>query len=498
MNIPPKQLKQVIGIVGELLRDIWNVEIVQNKIYPANLKLADITPIFKKLEKILVDNYRPVSILATVTKIFERIMQKQMNTFVENILSPFLCGYRKGYNSQCALLAMIEHWKMSLDNNGLAGAILMDLSKAFDTINRHLLIAKLHAYDFSESALELILNYLSGRWYRTKINIFSSWSELFSGVPQGSVLGPILFNIYLNDLFFVFTNTSVCNLADDTSPYVCDIDLPNLLRKLESDTMSAIMWFEANYMKLNPDKCHFLIAGRTPELLWAKVGQEKIWESSLEKLLGMVIDKNLNFNSHLFNICKKVSTKVTALARLVKIVPFEKKKLLMKTFIDSQFSYCPLLWMFCSRKINRKINYIHERARRLVYDDYHTPFEDLLRRNNTASIHHRNIQQVAIEIFKIKHKLGPQLLNDLFCEKAINRSNVTFHRPNVKTVAYGDHSLRSFEPLVWDNMMPKSMKKISNIDDFKKNIKLWIPTNCPCRLCKTYIPNLGFATIVDL
>ena len=367
MNIPTKQLKQVIDVVDELLRDIWNVEIVQNKTYPANLKLADITPIFKKLEKILVDNYRPVSILPTVTKIFERIMQKQMNTFVENILSPFLCGYRKGYNSQYALLAMIEHWKMSLDNNGLAGAILMDLSKAFDTINHDLLIAKLHAYGFNESALELILNYLTGRWYRTKINTsFSSWTELLSGVPQGSVLGPMLFNIYLNDLFFVFTNTSVCNLADDTTPYVCDTDLPNLLRKLESDTISAIMWFDANYMKLNPDKCHFLLAGSTPELLWAKVGEEKIWESSQEKLLGLVIDKKLNFNSHLSKICKKVSTKVTALARMVKIIPFEKKKLLMNAFIDSQFSYCPLLWMFCSRKINRKINYIHERALRLV------------------------------------------------------------------------------------------------------------------------------------
>ena len=201
---------------------------------------------------------------------------------------------------------MIEHWKMSLDNNVLAGSIIMNLSKAFDTINHQLLIAKLHAYGFSEDSLELILDYLTGRWYRTKINVsFSSWTELLSGVPQGSILGPILFNIYLNDLFFVFSNTSICNLADDTTPYVCDTDLPSLLQKLESDTISAIMWFDANYMKLNQSKCHVLFAGNTPEYQWAKVGVETIWESNQEKLLGLVIDKKLNFDGHLSILCKK-------------------------------------------------------------------------------------------------------------------------------------------------------------------------------------------------
>ena len=131
---------------------------------------------------------------------------------------------------------MIEQWKLSLDNSGFLGEILMDLSKAFDTINHQLLIAKLHVYGFNVEAPELILNYLSNRSQVTKINIsFSSWAELICDVPQGSVLYPLLFNIYLNDLFYEFANTKVCNLADDTTPYACDIDLPTLLRNLEYD-----------------------------------------------------------------------------------------------------------------------------------------------------------------------------------------------------------------------------------------------------------------------
>ena len=206
-----------------------------------------------------------------------------MKDYIDKHLYPYLCGYRKGFNAQYALTSMIEKWKTWLDKNGgLAGAVFMDLSKAFDTVNHELPIAKLQAYGFTNDSLKIILDYLSDRWQRTKVNTsFSSWAELIFGVPQGSVLGPLLFNIYLNDLCLQFTNTHVCNFADDTTLPSCSLSLEELLRDLENDTLSAIIWFENNYMKLNQDKCHFLVSGKINEHLWVKVGKEHKRNSSV-------------------------------------------------------------------------------------------------------------------------------------------------------------------------------------------------------------------------
>ena len=164
MNIPVKILKEAVDIVAQPLTDIWKLEIVAGRKFSSKLKLADITPLHKKLETIKKENYRPVSLLPVVSKLFERLMQKQMGAYIEKFLSPYLCGYRKGYNAQYALIAMIEKWKKCLDGNGFAGAILMDLSKAFDTINHELLIAKLAAYGFEVTvhALKLILHLVPG------------------------------------------------------------------------------------------------------------------------------------------------------------------------------------------------------------------------------------------------------------------------------------------------------------------------------------------------
>ena len=152
----------------------------------------------------------------------------------------------------------------------------------------------------------------------------------------------------------------------------------DLIHSLEYDSLSVMIWCENIFLKLNPDKCHFLVAANTNEHLWLKVGDAMVWETSKQKLLGLTIDKKLNFIEHVQNICKKASQKVYALSRVARWLPFYKKRILLKAFIESQFSFCPLLWMFCTRKLNRKINHIHERALRLVYDDQDSSFEELL------------------------------------------------------------------------------------------------------------------------
>ena len=181
------------------------------------------------------------------------------------------------------------------------------------------LIAELHAYGFSNKSLKFIKTYLTNRWQRTKLNTgFSIWTEILLGVPRGSVLGPLFFNIYINDLFSLAQNIKVCTYAEDTKFCACDSDLHNISLRLEHDYVLAIEWFECNYTKLNQDKCHLLTSRHIYESVWANIGSCKIWESNYQNRLGVNIDCNLKFNHYILKQCKEAGRKLSAL-----IIDFE-------------------------------------------------------------------------------------------------------------------------------------------------------------------------------
>ena len=312
-DIPTKLIKDNCNIFVGLIKNCFDESLCQS-VFPQDLKLADVTPVFKKDNRSDKFNYRPVSILPNLSKIFERFMYDQMYPYFESILSKFQCGFRKGFSSQHCFLVMIEKFKKARDEGGSYGALLTDLSKAVDCLVHDLLIAKLHAYGFDRKSLAYIYSYLAGRKQRTKINsTFSSWHDLIYGVPQGSILGPLLFNIYLCDFFLTIDDTYIASYADDNTPYVCDKNIETVIERLEKATSKLFMWCSSNAMKANPSKSHLLLS--TKEKKYANIDNTHIENSCFEKLLGIVIDSDLKFDAHLKNICTKVSHKLNALSR---------------------------------------------------------------------------------------------------------------------------------------------------------------------------------------
>ena len=419
--------------------------------FPQEFKNTDIMPVHKKKQKSDKTNYRPVSILPNLSKIYEQLIYDQLYDYFDKILLPSQCGFRKGYSSQNCLLPMLESFKKSADDGNEFGALLTNLSKTFDCIDHKLLIAKLFCYGVSPSALNLIHSYLSNRTQRIEINnSFSRRSSIEYGVPQGSVLGPLLFNIDLTDQFYECQDSNIDNYADDTTPYVCGENIRVVISELQSLAVRLLKWFENNHMKANPGKSHILLSNKKTEKV--KIDDAVLTSSVEEKLLGITLDSELKFENHITDICDKASQKIHALSRIKSYMSLNKRRLLMKTLVESQFNYCPLIWMFLSKRINNKITNVHEEAFRIVYSDYKSTFQELLDKCASFSVHHRNIQTLATEIYKHIHGLLPAIMGKVFKSYRTLSYNLRtqndFSSRVPKTVKYGTETISFLAPKV--------------------------------------------------
>ena len=256
-----------------------------------------------------------MTILPLLSKVYERVIYKQASNYFESFFNEILCGFRKVNSAQHDLFKLLASWQNAFDRGGFVGSILMDLSKAYVCLPNNLLLAKRQAYGLSKESIRLFLSYLANRTQRIKIGSrFSDWTNNLKGNPQGSTLGLLRFNIFINDLFFFSAKCETCSFADDNSLYSCGVNLDNIFSNLTQDMQNIYEWFVYS-MKANSDKFRFIFLGNTGSHK-LQIDDKTIKSASSVTLLGITIDSKLNFKEYINNIVKKAYYKLDALRRL--------------------------------------------------------------------------------------------------------------------------------------------------------------------------------------
>ncbi len=377
--------------------------------------------------------------------------------------------------------------RKALADRKVGGMVLMDLSKAYDCLPHDLLIAKLAAYGFGQHSLLLIHSYLSNRKQRVKVGSeFSEWLGIKSGVPQGSVLGPLFFNIFINDLLLAVKESEVCNFADDTTIYTFGKDIESVILNLEEDLSNTLNWFRDNHMAANPAKFQVMFLGLREEPKFILEINDKIIPlTDKVKLLGVTVDSQLKFDDHTKALCQKANRKVSAFSRVAPYLNQEKGKILYNTFIMSNFNYCPLIWMYHGKTSNNQIDRVQKRALRILHNDFNMPFEVLLERTDERKVHIKNLQKLMLQIFKCLSEENPSFMWTFFERKHIKyelRTKNLLQLPKRNANTFGVNSLAFKGALLW-NTLPDTIKNSNSTAIFKRMIKEWNGQNCTCKIC---------------
>ena len=453
-------------------------------VVPSSLKLARVVPLFKSGAQDKCGNYRPISLLSNLSKVFERAMYNRLYSYLETmkIISPLQFGFRKMHSTNHALVSIIEHVKSIVDHGNFACGLFLDFQKAFDTVNINILLEKMINYGIRGPAINWFKSYLQGRsQFVTVDNETSSSLSLTCGVPQGSILGPLLFLIYINDFQNCIKNNKAFHFADDTNVIFSKPNIGQLRKALNKQISIIFDWLCANRLSLNAKKTELMLFHSTHKQitfrLTVKIKGTKVFLSHFVKYLGILIDSKLSWKKHISELTKKLNRATALLAKLRNYVHEKSLKSLYFSLFQSHINYGCLVWGFAKQSLINKIFRIQKRAIRIITcSSYKCNTSPLFHKLGILKIHD-HIELCRYEfVHDWIHGRLPTTFDSTFSKTnsgqySLRRSNEKVAIPFRKLDKWGTDTLRYKGALIHNIIIDLGLHKVKSKRIFKNKLK---------------------------
>ena len=472
-----KTFKYCSDKISKPISDIFN-KIIQTGIYPSELKIACIIPLFKSGDKTNLQNYRPISTLTCLNTIFEKLLFIRLSNFLNknDFFTTCQFGFRKNKTTCEAILSLLQDAYNANNAGDYFGVVSLDLSKAFDTVDRDILLSKLYNCGVRGNALNLFASYLSNRFHFTCVNgSISGHLPSVIGVPQGTVLGPLLFLIYVNDMPLSVSQSRLVMYADDTTLYNSSNSIDNLFYILNNSLNNLFEWLNANYLSLNINKTKYIIISHryVPNYLTIRIGSSVVDKCTSFNFLGVIIDSKLQFHDHVNNIINKISKTRGILAK-INYLPTNILRSLYFSLIFPYLYYCIPVWGSCAHSTLLPLFVLQKSIVRIIYkinysDHSNKAFYDLgILKLNDIFIYFTNLLFFNI----LNNNRSPKFLDMVFnLQVPLNYTlrNNLLRMPRVNMIKFKQSFL--YQAVNLYNNLPDNLKIIQSYRSFKIHLK---------------------------